>query len=68
MEAVLSSGCCQCPLPLNMCWDYLTCRLSPAFIIGRLVRMASLTGRIGFPIVLIGIPAAVRDPVHLLLG
>ena len=42
-EAVLSSGYCQCPFPLNMRWGYLTCRLSPAFIVCKLVRMASLT-------------------------
>ena len=42
---------------------------SPAFIVCRLVRMASLTGGIWFPIVvLIGVPAAIRDAVHLLLG
>ena len=41
---------------------------SPAFIVCRLVRMASLTGGIWFPIVVsIGVPAAIRDAVHLLL-
>ena len=56
---MLSSGYCQCPFPLNMRWGYLTCRLSPAFIVCKLVRMASLTDGIWFAIVvLIGIPAA----------
>ena len=38
VEAVLSSG-------LNM-WGYLTCWLFPAFIVCRLVKMASLIGGI----------------------
>ena len=51
-----------------MQWGYLTCQLSHEFLVCRLVRMASLTGGILFPtVVLIGIPAAIRDAVHLLL-